>query len=503
MASEAVLLRGELVAAHIAIFDRDNQIEVLKGQVASERAEKEKYKARLALYEGPNAPSSTKSQFNHRRNEYRKKHGARGSDGSGSDRPVRPDGKGRKRGPPTGHAGVSHTNVPVLCRKYSVSRCGCGARLERGECIHKTVSDFDKCKKVVTFTAVLETGRCPDCKKRVVAPSPFLEGTSMGPVLLGLITELYGMRCTDAAISHFLESFFGFKVSETAIASARKAVSCALDRQLDLIKRAFLTCNFVQGDETGIKIGIVGRVGTVWVFICKHAAFVVATTHKSIPFLREHFGWLLHLPVVSDRNSSYNAFAGRQCCWRHLLGHVEAPAVDGDAGDRARHEQASGFYHKIKHMKTAAPFTVTELTREVRSMISAYPEGKAKNHLAKAVPDMFTFLSYPGMPPHNNATELAIRDGPVRHRNVRHQITTPEGREIFSRLLTFIMTCGMNHIFPCRAVVEMLRDPGWDMFNPGPPAPRDWSVFDSPASSLPRPPGAEAGRRPAPAAAVA
>ncbi len=70
-------------------------------------------------------------------------------------------------------------------------------------------------------------------------------------------------------------------------------------------------------------------------------------------------------------------------------------------------------------------------------------------------------------------------------------------------LPTFVMTCGMNDIFPCRAVVEMLRDPGWDMFNPGPPAPRDWSVFDSPAPSLPRPPGTEAGRRPAPAAAVA
>ena len=72
-----------------------------------------------------------------------------------------------------------------------------------------------------------------------------------------------------------------------------------------------------------------------------------------------------------------------------------------------------------------------------------------------------------------------------------------------AELLTFVMTCGMNNIFPCRAVVEMLRDPWWDMFNPGPPAPRDWSVFDSPAPSLPRPPGTEAGRRPAPAAAVA
>ena len=61
--------------------------------------------------------------------------------------------------------------------------------------------------------------------------------------------------------------------------------------------------------------------------------------YKGIAFLREHSGWL-----------------------PRLLGHVEAPAVDGGAGDRARHEQASGF-HKTKRIKTAAPFTVAELVR--------------------------------------------------------------------------------------------------------------------------------------------
>ena len=87
--------------------------------------------------------------------------------------------------------------------------------------------------------------------------------------------------------------------------------------------------------------------------------------------------------------------------------------MDSNAGDRTRHEQASGFHHKIKRMKTIAPFTVTELTRDVRSMISAYPEGKLKKHLTKAVPNMFIFLSYPGMPSHN-AAELAIWNGSVR-----------------------------------------------------------------------------------------
>ena len=53
MASEAAL-RGEPVAARIAIFRRDNRIAVLE-QVSSERAE---YSARPAPYEGPDAPSS-------------------------------------------------------------------------------------------------------------------------------------------------------------------------------------------------------------------------------------------------------------------------------------------------------------------------------------------------------------------------------------------------------------------------------------------------------------
>ena len=66
---------------------------------------------------------------------------------------------------------------------------------------------------------------------------------------------------------------------------------------------------------------------------------------------------------------------------------------------------------------------------------------------------MLTFLSHSGMPPHNNSAELAIRDGPVVQRNMRYHVTTPDGRGIFSRLLTLIRTCRMNGAFPCRAVV--------------------------------------------------
>ena len=48
---------------------------------------------------------------------------------------------------------------------------------------------------------------------------------------------------------------------------------------------------------------------------------------------------------------------------------------------------------------------------------------------------LFTFLRYPGMPPHNNAAELEIRDTVVLHRNVRRHLLEPEGMEVFSVLI--------------------------------------------------------------------
>ena len=90
-------------------------------------------------------------------------------------------------------------------------------------------------------------------------------------------------------------------------------------------------------------------------------------------------------------------------------------------------------------------------------MISAYPDGRLKTHLLNAVYGLFTFLAHDGMLSQNNPVELAIRDNIVRHRNVRHKITTPEGRE-FSRTVTFTATCRKNGIFVARAVVEILRN---------------------------------------------
>ena len=70
---------------------------------------------------------------------------------------------------------------------------------------------------------------------------------------------------------------------------------------------------------------------------------------------------------------------------------------------------------------------------------------------------MFAFLRYPDMPPHNNAAELEIRDTAVLHRNVRHQLSESEGREVFSVLISVARTCHKQGIFPRQAVENTIR----------------------------------------------
>ena len=122
------------------------------------------------------------------------------------------------------------------------------------------------------------------------------------------------------------------------------------------------------------------------------------------------------------------------------------------------------FHNKIKEIRTLAPLTRMELSREAHKIITACRDGRVRTHLLNAIYNMFTFMAYQGMPPHNNDTERCIRDGIIPQRNARHKIVTDAGREVFSALLTFSMTCRKQGIHPARALQEYLRDPDWDVF---------------------------------------
>ena len=120
--SEATLLRRELAAMHAKV----EALEAENAEMKAVKAENAELRARLAAYENPNAPSSSRPLFNSRRNDFCRKRGSRGSDGEGSGRPAPPGGEGgagRRSPPPEGHAGVSHRNRPAFCTRYGLPYC--------------------------------------------------------------------------------------------------------------------------------------------------------------------------------------------------------------------------------------------------------------------------------------------------------------------------------------------------------------------------------------------
>ena len=125
------------------------------------------------------------------------------------------------------------------------------------------------------------------------------------------------------------------------------------------------------------------------------------------------------------------------------------------------------LYRSVKGRESASCAECLDLEKAVLEIAAGYGASHGfRATLEGAAPCLFTFLRHPGMPPHNSAAELEIRDAAVLHRNVRHHLSSPEGRKVFSVLISVARTCHKQAIFPRVALEELIRDPGWSVFRP-------------------------------------
>ena len=339
----------------------------------------------------------------------------------------------------------------------------------------KTICDFagDGAMRIECIAYVIERAACKKCGVISAANPPTIPGTSLGPRALGFVEEYYARRSTDETISYYFDALYGFKISPNAIWNARKALKNLLTPAYRQILDRIAEATFVQFDESSFKMN--GKKGYVWLVTTSDATYLVAAPSRAAIMLDIYFGKLLDVPIVSDGYVVYNAFPVKQRCWVHILRKAEKYAIRKGGVYLSCYRRLLAIYKKIKDMKSASCAECLDLERAVLEIASAYENAEQKKEhdgckfmvtLEGAAPYLFTFLRYPGMPPHNNAAELEIRDTVVLHRNVRHQLSEPEGREVFSVLISVARTCHKQGIFPRIAVEEMIRDPDWSIFKP-------------------------------------
>ena len=491
--SETALLREELTK--VVAENRDWQMrmarledafskreEIFVAEIDRLRLEIAERDSRLAKYENPHTPSSTNSLYNEERAAFRKRMAEEdGREAEGGPEPEGGDGGRPRRGPREGHAGKSHGNRAERTVTLHVSRCEtCGrGHLSQLPPAIKLVYDFPdrNSMRMECVAYVIERASCKRCGKISAAKAPTIPGTSLGSRSLGFVEEYYAKRATDETIAYFFKVFYGFGMSPNTVWNARKALKNLLKGAYGEILDHIAEAPFVQFDEGVFKMN--GRRGYVWLVTVGDATYLVAAPSRGAAVLDLHFGRLLGIPLVSDGYPVYDIFPVRQRCWVHILREAEKYAARNGGNDLACYRRLLSFYRRSQG------HGVCRLRRvpgpgEGRAADSRRLRGGSQvsgERLRKPPPFLFTFLRYPGMPPHNNAAELEIRDTAVLHRNVRHHLSEPEGREVFSVLISVARTCHKRGIFPRVVVEKLVKDPAWSIFKPPDPERKETAML--------------------------
>ena len=280
-----------------------------------------------------------------------------------------------------------------------------------------------------------------------------------------VILEYYAKRSTDSTIAYYFRILYGFAVTPNTIWNARKAIAAMFGDMYKEILNKISEGVFVQFDESPIKIS--GKKGYVWVVTTTDVTYLVVSPSRGAAVLDMHFAPLLNMPVVVDGYNAYNMFNIRQRCWIHLLRDAEKYAINNRGNDLHCYLRLRTLYKRIKDKESASCAECLDLQNSLLRIADAYGSShKLCKKLENAAPHMFTFLRYPGMPPHNNAAELEIRDAVVLQRNVRHQLSEPGGMHVFSVLISIARTCHKQGIFPRIAVENMVMNSNWSPFEP-------------------------------------
>ena len=166
---------------------------------------------------------------------------------------------------------------------------------------------------------------------------------------------------------------------------------------------------------------------------------------------------------MQDGYTVYNVFPIKQRCWVHLLRKAENLAVRKGGTYETCYRRLFALCRSVKGRKSAGCAECLDLEKTALEIAAAYRDHKFGGTLENAAPCLFTFLRYPGMPPHNNAAELEIRDAVVLHRNVRHHLANALGREVFSIMISVACTCHKQGILPRFALEDLIRNPDWDI----------------------------------------
>ena len=381
------------------------------------RRANESLQRRLEYYENSNSPPSADSLEWRRQKRERAR---QRKEGGGSK-------EGKKPGGRAGHPGTSRKHSPQKTEKHGfpvgasgepiLPRCACGGRTRMDG--HKARDIVDV--RIETFETrhVTEQARCECCGAVTGAPDGLPRKGSYGRGLVGMLSEVRALRVPHEGVARFAASALGVKMAKSTVINSQARSSDRMKDEFDCIMGKVLASDSLGVDETGMPLG--GRDGWAWTIQSgKNIAVVYSKSRGSLvpdTYLDKYGG-----AVVSDGLSVYKRFdpGGRhQICWAHELRNARhASQKDGAAPEAALlHGDLKWTFGEAKRLAERGHSARQRLAMNhmLSGALDRYrhvPDGDLQKLLARLdrhLPNMFTFLEYPGVEPTNNASERALR----------------------------------------------------------------------------------------------
>ena len=354
------------------IKKRDTMIEALtriveegKKTTAELIMENDMLKRRLVIYENAHAPPSHDSIPEQQR-KARSAKGTKSSEQS-KDKPV--GTPGRK----PGHTGVSHhrrSKETVHHRSDKCGRCG-SANISDVHTTTKQIIDIPEMPETEIVTHVCHQCICSDCKTVTVPNSPGINGTSLGPNLLALLTSMWGKAVSVGNATTLLNDTFGTGLCKTAVTHALVAASGRLQETAGKINESISESQYIKMDETPIRF--CGKRQYVWACIGDEGVAITVGT-RSAAEIDCHFPYY-DKPITCDGYPVYNVFHTRQRCWAHILRESEFIMYDKKTNQTAAmlHHKLQELYHEAKlEPPDISDAHHTELVCRARSVAKAY-----------------------------------------------------------------------------------------------------------------------------------
>jgi transposase len=397
-----------------------------------------------------------------------------------------PSGPPRKRGGQSGHRGHHRRLVdevdevvvhkPVCC-------VGCGALLlgEDPTPYRHQVTELPIVKPTVIEHQVHSLD-CPCCGQRNRGElPPEVAASWFGPNVISLVGLLMGRyRLSKRQVTHLLAECFAIPMAASTVVNQQQVISQALAApvaEVEPVVKNEPVCNI---DETSWRQRGAAKRPWLWTVVTAQITLFRIASSRSSQVARELLGETYGGVAGTDRCSSYTWLERRQLCWSHLVRDFQKILERGhDSYPIGWHLKLQAEYLLMKwarvrdgtldYFEFLAEFPAIQT--QIRQWLtvglktSSARTAETCRRLLAADPNLWRFVSVPGLEPTNNSAERALRH-PVLWRRNSHGTQSDAGNRFVERILTVVETCRQQQ----RPVFDFVRD-ALIAYRTGQPAP--------------------------------